>query len=112
MRELSIFQGSARVLIEQMIAFELLASKEKWKIFSYLASFLPPRQAPHWSGKLKQAVLAPWAKASTIDRMMMGSSLLPQGVIIFEIDILDPPFTEPHTTSQVEALRFSEAATE
>ena len=47
MRELSIFQGSARVLIEQMIAFELLASKEKWKIFSYLASFLPPRQAPH-----------------------------------------------------------------
>ena len=47
MRELSIFQGSARVLIEQMIAFELLASKEKWKIFSYLAFFLPPRQAPH-----------------------------------------------------------------
>ena len=40
MRELSIFQGSARVLIEQMIAFELLASKEKWKIFSYVPGLL------------------------------------------------------------------------
>ena len=33
MRELSIFQGSARVLIEQMIAFELLASKRKMENF-------------------------------------------------------------------------------
>ena len=40
MRELSIFQGSARVLIEQMIGFELLASKDKWKIFSYVPGLL------------------------------------------------------------------------